>query len=751
MTEPWYVRRFDRGYLDLYAHRDAGEAEQVTARILAPLGLEGRRVLDLACGNGRYAIQVAQHEARVVGLDLSASLLEAGRTAGNTPPLGFVRGDMVRLPFRASSFDLVLSMFTSFGYLPAVQDDRAVLNEVARVLAAEGRFVLDFLNAERLRAQLVPTSARTTRRGTVEERRWLDDARGVVVKEMRLQGAAEWDREEVRLWDAPALTAAFDAAGLDVESMHGDYAGGAFVAAESPRLILVARRRRSGTVRVAVRAAWDDLAWGGQPARDAAYGRARAPLTPPTLTDIAACVPSTGAAADFVAAMLQGDEPHRPRWRALQDPEARVVVTGQQPGCAGGPLMVLYKAATAVALARRIAPQLARPVVPVFWNGTDDVDFDEIGRVLWPNSTGEVAAIELPRADRSAESWVGDLDANGDTAALRAVLGAALTERSGSLWPAAARDHGAWVGGFLAAVFPDLLILDARDPVVRRHGAALFARYLARWEEAGGALAEGAAALATAGYRRALSAESAAMGLFLIENHRRVKSRDRDVLRAALERDPESLAPNVLLRALLQDTLLPVVAHVVGPAEFHYLIELRPLRRLLQVHEPALVQRLTATVVDAPFWDGVRATGLAFPAWLVDPEGAFNTAARLEARDAVDAIEARFAAWKFDGLAVEPRGLERAARRLEALRLELEAAAVGAARNRLLQAQPRLEHLAAFVRPRDRAQERMLAAAWWVARTGADGGEALVEIAARHLDDLAQHTPTHAVLMVDTL
>src|SRR5262249_28118334 len=129
----WYAERFDATYLDAYAHRDEEEARRAVAGLFAPLGLAGRRVLDLACGAGRYSRALAAGGATVVGLDLSAPLLAAAsRTV--TADVAFVRGDMRCLPFRDATFEVVASMFTSFGYFEKAGEDRQVLAEVARVL-----------------------------------------------------------------------------------------------------------------------------------------------------------------------------------------------------------------------------------------------------------------------------------------------------------------------------------------------------------------------------------------------------------------------------------------------------------------------------------------------------------------------------------------------------------------------------------------------------------------------------------------
>jgi uncharacterized protein YllA (UPF0747 family) len=108
-------------------------------------------------------------------------------------------------------------------------------------------------------------------------------------------------------------------------------------------------------------------------------------------------------------------------WEVLRQPQARVVVTGQQPGALGGSLLVLYKAATAVALARSLEQRSHTPVIPVFWNATDDVDFDEIASIGWHTQDDGLFHLQLPRQDRRTESFIGDLPEAGDHAALAAI------------------------------------------------------------------------------------------------------------------------------------------------------------------------------------------------------------------------------------------------------------------------------------------------------------------------------------------
>lgn len=237
---PWFVRAFDAAYLEVYAHRDAAEAETATRHLLEPLQLAGKRVLDLACGGGRYTVAVARCGAAVTGLDLSLALLAVAQQTASAAH-GFVRGHMLHLPFAARTFDLVLSMFTSFGYMPSVAEDMAVLHEVRRVLRPEGMLVLDLANAHRLRLALPAASERQAGRYRVREQRSLEPS-GVVVKSIELDNgvSSRCYEERVRLWPYDLLQQALQAAGLPLRIAWGSYAGEAYAADTSERLVVLA-------------------------------------------------------------------------------------------------------------------------------------------------------------------------------------------------------------------------------------------------------------------------------------------------------------------------------------------------------------------------------------------------------------------------------------------------------------------------------------------------------------------------------
>ncbi len=112
------------------------------------------RILDLCCGQGRHALELARRGfERVEGLDRSAYLIGEARKAAEEENLGaaFQEGDCRALPFDEGAFDAVLLMGNSFGYFETEDDDHAVLQEVRRVLRPGGRVFLDLASGAYLR------------------------------------------------------------------------------------------------------------------------------------------------------------------------------------------------------------------------------------------------------------------------------------------------------------------------------------------------------------------------------------------------------------------------------------------------------------------------------------------------------------------------------------------------------------------------------------------------------------------------
>lgn len=240
----WYREWFGEEYLELYAHRDAREAEEnldFAERALADRPRPAA-VLDLACGAGRHTERLRQRGYRALGVDLSLTLLAL------RPDLPRVGADMCCLPFAAGTFDWVLNFFTSFGYFETERQNFQVLVEIERVLTAGGLFLIDFLNLDRVLDTLEPREVQhqDTPKGRrrVEIERWWDPTARRINKRIRVEtpgGAPRTFLESVRGYRRDEVIMGLEWAGLEVLDLYGDFQGETFQR-HSERLILVGRK-----------------------------------------------------------------------------------------------------------------------------------------------------------------------------------------------------------------------------------------------------------------------------------------------------------------------------------------------------------------------------------------------------------------------------------------------------------------------------------------------------------------------------
>lgn len=248
--EDWYANWFGLDYIRLYPHRDSAEAERQVDFLLQTLdGLDRDiRVLDLCCGAGRHTRLLAGKGFRVVGVDLSAALLaQAAGTNEAASGHGYqlARCDMRRLPF-GPVFGLVTNFFTSFGYFSTDGENRLILDAIASVLLPGGRFLVDYLNPDQVRATLVPESRTSLPDGSdVRQRRRVDEETGRVEKDILIRapgGRERTYRESVRLYTRDEMAGMIAGSGLILDGVHGDFAVGAAYGPTAPRMILTGRK-----------------------------------------------------------------------------------------------------------------------------------------------------------------------------------------------------------------------------------------------------------------------------------------------------------------------------------------------------------------------------------------------------------------------------------------------------------------------------------------------------------------------------
>lgn len=220
---PWWETFFGPDYLKQYEQTPAHEEVDGIEKILRLRS--GSRVLDLACGAGRHAVELARRGHDVVGYDLSATLLREARATARRArvKVAFVRGDMREIPY-AGRFDAVVNMFTSFGYFDRIEDDRKVLAGVARALRRRGKFLMERFNREALAYELPMQGWRILDDGSVilqedafDVLRGRYDTRQIVIDR---HGTRD-HRGSVRAYTLPELKELFESAGLSIHKVLG--------------------------------------------------------------------------------------------------------------------------------------------------------------------------------------------------------------------------------------------------------------------------------------------------------------------------------------------------------------------------------------------------------------------------------------------------------------------------------------------------------------------------------------------------
>ncbi len=304
----------------------------------------------------------------------------------------------------------------------------------------------------------------------------------------------------------------------------------------------------------------------------------------------------------------------------LREPAAVAVVTGQQAGLFGGPLFTLLKAVTAMRLARRLADDHGITVVPIFWVDAEDHDLDEIRgcHVLDPELTRVAVALDLdvpPGTSAAAVVLDGSIRKALDT--LHATLPtteftAEVADGLAAAYAPGRRLVEAFARWLERQLGPHgLVVYDASDPAAKPFARSLFQREIGNAGRTARLAAEAGAELASRGYHAQASPAADSVALFQLDGTRRPiravdgafstggRTLDASTLLADIETDPARFSPNVLLRPIVQDTLLPTVASVAGPNELAYLGQLRRVYAAFDVPMPVVHPRASATIVDA--------------------------------------------------------------------------------------------------------------------------------------------------------
>ncbi len=237
-TENWYTSWFDTSYYHiLYKNRDYKEAGEFMENLTSFLKLyKNAEILDLACGKGRHAKYLNDLGYSVTGVDLSPKSIAFAKQFENKS-LRFEEHDMC-LPY-PKKFDAVFNLFTSFGYFENEEDNLKTIKAIKKELKPNGFAVIDFLNAEYVKRNLVPSETKSIDGITFHINRSIVE--GYIIKKISFQHDNKDFVFEERV-KAIALSEFKDCFKLaDINLLHcfGDYQLNDFKKESSDRLILI--------------------------------------------------------------------------------------------------------------------------------------------------------------------------------------------------------------------------------------------------------------------------------------------------------------------------------------------------------------------------------------------------------------------------------------------------------------------------------------------------------------------------------
>ncbi len=311
---------------------------------------------------------------------------------------------------------------------------------------------------------------------------------------------------------------------------------------------------------------------------------------------------------------------------------AVAIVSGQQVGLFTGTAYSYYKALSAAQWARQLSAQ-GVDAVPVFWLATEDHDLAEVNHCFW-SGRGGLARFELPHPAEAEGRRVGEVVLGKEISAL-VQSAASLLEGPFAGEVASALEesyrpeetYGSAFGKLMARMLAGrgVILLDPLDSRLHRAAAGVYRQAIESSSELTRKLVARNQVLERSGYHAQVKVTEQSTLLFLNVDGRRQPLRRRgeeliagrakfstsEVL-ALIEKSPETFTPNVLLRPVVQDALLPTAAYISGPAEAAYFAQAEVVYRQLLERMPAIVPRASFTLVEPPIARILTKYGLTF-------------------------------------------------------------------------------------------------------------------------------------------
>lgn len=305
----------------------------------------------------------------------------------------------------------------------------------------------------------------------------------------------------------------------------------------------------------------------------------------------------------------------------LADNNTLAVVTGQQLTLYGGPLFTIYKILRTITLSSEWERKYNRKIIPVFWLADEDHDVEEISKIGIPQTDELEELLFNTSSDKSL--MAADIILNSSFDEFRSQVKNALSETdfTPDLWKILNKCYAEGVrvdrafGKFILHLFGKygLVLAGSRDVNIKRHLKTPLMHSVKEREQIEKSLRNTTKKLEENGYHGQVYIQKS--NLFYInpageririeyEDKRwktddGKKSWDNTQLLEEIEQNTEKFSPNVFLRPLLQDCLLPTLSYVAGPGEIAYYAQMKNLYTIFGLEMPVISPRFSATIIES--------------------------------------------------------------------------------------------------------------------------------------------------------
>jgi len=232
-------------YLNVYSHRNKDDAEALLKLILNNISIPpNASILDSACGNGRHSESLSKLGYNVIGFDLSKTLLQIAQKNKliNNSKVKYFCSDIRNISLK-KSFDVILNLFTSFGYFKSDEENFKIVEFASKNMINRGYFVFDYLNPKYVENNLIEYSEKNIDTKKIIERRKIQNGR--VEKEIEIMDDKFKHRyfESVQLYSFQEILTIFKEFGFHAIKKFGNYGRDIYDENSSERMIIIFKRK----------------------------------------------------------------------------------------------------------------------------------------------------------------------------------------------------------------------------------------------------------------------------------------------------------------------------------------------------------------------------------------------------------------------------------------------------------------------------------------------------------------------------